>query len=243
MFVKYDEIANTPIEYLKGVGPAKGNFLRSELGISNFGDLLFHFPFRYVDRSRFYLISEVPQAPGEVQIKGRITALQEVTGKRRKRLVGRFSDGKQSIEVVWFKSISAIQRMVKVNQEYILFGKPQVYQSVWSFVHPEMEPLESVVQNEFGSLHPVYPSTEKLTAKGLNGRAIARLVRALFRARADRIRRYRRLCQSSGEADAYAKLQLDAPAWRDCLGADRRGALVTLSARARRRPVENVWLP
>jgi ATP-dependent DNA helicase RecG len=176
----FDDIAKTPIEYLKGVGPSRGDLLRTELGITNFGQLLMYFPFRYVDRSRFYSISEVPQAVGEIQIKGVLTRLEEVKGKNRKRLVGRFTDGQQSIELVWFRSVAAIQRILKPGTEYVLFGKPQSYQGNWSIVHPEMESAQEAKATGQINMQPVYHSTEKLTQKGLNGRAIGRLVQSLL---------------------------------------------------------------
>ncbi|MCC5917176.1 MAG: ATP-dependent DNA helicase RecG [Cryomorphaceae bacterium] len=181
MFDEYDKVAKTPIEYLKGVGPSRGALLRSELGIASFGDLLFHFPFRYVDRSKFYQISEISQAPGEVQIKGKLILLNEVVGqKNSRRLVGKFSDGQQNIDLIWFKSVANIKKILKVNTAYILYGKPQLYNGAWNIVHPELEPLETATKSEFGTLFPVYSSTEKLTAKGLNGKGIARLFRALL---------------------------------------------------------------
>jgi ATP-dependent DNA helicase RecG len=177
----YDEIAKTPIEYLKGVGPDKGRLLREEISVANFGDLLHYFPFRYVDRTRFYSISEVPNAPGEIQIIGKLIALQAVAGKnRRRRLIGRFSDGKQSIELVWFSSVAALEKLLQLNTPYLLFGKPQQYQGTWSFVHPELETYSPERHAEFGSFYPVYSTTEKLSAKGLNGRAIGKLVKALL---------------------------------------------------------------
>lgn len=180
MYDLFDDIAKTPIEYLKGVGPSRGDLLRTELGITNFGQLLMYFPFRYVDRSRFYSISEVPQAVGEIQIKGVLTRLEEVKGKNRKRLVGRFTDGQQSIELVWFRSVAAIQRILKPGTEYVLFGKPQSYQGNWSIVHPEMESAQEAKATGQINMQPVYHSTEKLTQKGLNGRAIGRLVQSLL---------------------------------------------------------------
>lgn len=177
----YDEIAKTPIEYLKGVGPDKGRLLREELSIAVFEDLLMYFPFRYVDRTGFYQISDIPNAPGEIQIIGKLISLQMVMGKnRRRRLVGRFSDGKQSVEVVWFKSVAALEKLLQLNTPYVLFGKPQNYQGVWSFAHPELEPHTPDTAGQFGAFYPVYSSTEKLTAKGLNGRAIGKLVKALL---------------------------------------------------------------
>ncbi len=180
LYQPFDDIAKTPIEYLKGVGPSRGDLLRTELGITNFGKLLFHFPFRYVDRSRFYTIAEVPTAPGEIQIKGVLTRIEEVSGKKRKRLVGRFTDGRQSIELVWFRSVAAIKKILKPGSEYIIFGKPQSYQGNWSIVHPEMETVEDAKAHGESTMQPVYHSTEKLVQKGLNGRAIGRLVQSLL---------------------------------------------------------------
>ncbi|HCQ14913.1 MAG TPA: ATP-dependent DNA helicase RecG, partial [Cryomorphaceae bacterium] len=172
---------DTSIEYLKGVGPAKAELLKKEAQIFSFGDLLHLFPFRYVDRSQFYTIAEIRDADTEVQIVGRITQLEEVAGKgRHKRLVATFTDKTGSVELVWFQGARWIKTALKVNEPYVLFGKPNWYLNKFSFPHPELELLEDFKASPLKGLQPVYPSTEKLNAKGLNSRGISKLLKNLI---------------------------------------------------------------
>ncbi len=172
---------DTSIEYLKGVGPAKAELLKKEAQIFKFGDLLHLFPFRYVDRSQFYKISEIRNADTEVQIIGKITHLDEVKGKgRSKRLVGTFTDDTGSVELVWFQGARWIKPSLRLNQPYVLFGKPNWFQNKFSFPHPELELLEDFKASPLKGLQPVYPSTEKLNAKGLNSRGISKLMKNLI---------------------------------------------------------------
>jgi len=175
------DVLITPIEYLKGVGPARAELLQKELGIFRFEDLLHLFPFRYVDRSRFYKISEVRSADAEVQITGQITQLKEVKGKgRNKRLVGTFEDSTGSVELVWFQGARWIKSSLKTNQDYVLYGKPNWYNGKYSFPHPELDLLEDFKASPLQGLQPVYPSTEKLSSRGLNSRGIAKLTKTLL---------------------------------------------------------------
>ena len=117
-------ILQTPIEYLKGVGPIKADLLKKELKIYNYEDLLYHFPFRYIDRTKIYKISEINADFPYVQFKGKITKLEEKGQKRNKRLVACFADNTSSIELVWFKGIRWIKSSIKINEEYIAFDDP-----------------------------------------------------------------------------------------------------------------------
>ncbi|MBL7948615.1 MAG: ATP-dependent DNA helicase RecG, partial [Bacteroidia bacterium] len=127
------------MEYLKGVGPQRGDLLKKELGIFTFGDLLFHFPFRYVDRTRFYSIRELKADLPYIQVRGRIVSLVVKGDKRKKFMAGRFDDGTGSIELRWFQGLKWLQSTLQLNQEYILFGKPSEWNGAISVVHPELE--------------------------------------------------------------------------------------------------------
>lgn len=165
-------VLETPIEFLKGVGPLRGELLRKELGIATFSDLLRHFPFRYVDRSRFHRIAEVHEEMPQVQLRGMLGALKTVGEKQGRRLTATFTDGSGSVELVWFKGIRWLQASLRPGQEYILFAKPSAYKGRVNFAHPELELAATWEQGLDASLQPVYSTTEKLTAKGLGSRAI-----------------------------------------------------------------------
>jgi len=170
----------TPIEYLKGVGPAKADLLKKELHIFTYGDLLHLFPFRYVDRSRFYKINEIASTETEVQIIGKITRIEEVGTARAKRLTAQFADETGTVELVWFKGIKWLKSSLKLQSKYVLFAKPSLFNNRYNFAHPDLEPLEEFKASPVKGLQPVYPSTEKLNNKGLNGRVLAKLTRTLL---------------------------------------------------------------
>lgn len=174
------EFLDTPIEYLKGVGPQKGELLRKELSVFNYGDLLQHYPFRYVDRSRIHRISEIDPDMPYVQLAGRFHSLRMLGDKRSKRLSGTFSDGHGTIEVVWFQGVRWIENSIKTNKDYILFGKPSLFGNRLNIAHPEIEDLAEFRADKISGLQPVYPSTEKLKTRGLDSRGIMKLVQAVF---------------------------------------------------------------
>ncbi len=167
---------DTAIEYLKGVGPAKAELLKKELELFRYSDLIKHYPFRYVDRSRIYTIKEIQPDFAFVQIRGKFRSLSIVGERRGKRLVGEFTDGESSIEVVWFRGIQWIEKSINLNREYILFGKPGQFGRSLNMPHPELLTLEQFKKEQVGGLQPIYSTTEKLKAKGLDSRGIQRLV-------------------------------------------------------------------
>jgi ATP-dependent DNA helicase RecG len=172
---------STSIEYLKGVGPTKADLLRKELGIFRFADLLKLYPYRYVDRSQFYTVSQIASAEAEVQLKGKITNLHEVAGKgRSKRLVAHFEDATGSVELVWFKGGQWIKKNLQLGTPYVLYGKPNFFKGQISFPHPDLETLEDHQKSPLRGLQPLYPSTEKLNQRGLNNRNLAKLTQALL---------------------------------------------------------------
>jgi ATP-dependent DNA helicase RecG len=168
----------TPIEYVKGVGPKRAEWLRVELGIHAAGDLLEYLPFRYEDRSKFAKVSEIVSDVASLQFKGVITGIQQVGSKRGSRLVARFQDESGSLELVWFKGAKWIASQIPVQQKVVVFGKPTAYQGKWNISHPEVE-LESAFERRQGlGLQPVYRTTEKLTNRGMSSAGIARLIRS-----------------------------------------------------------------
>lgn len=171
------DLLKTPIEYLKGVGPERAKTLQSELGIFRYEDLLNYFPFRHVDRSKYYKINEVmTSSMAEVQIIGKITRLQEIGQGRGKRLVAKLEDETGDMELVWFKFTKWMKENFQslVEKPLVSYGKPTEYNRKLNIVHPEIETLENHKSSPQG-LYPVYPSTEKLQNKGITNRALQKL--------------------------------------------------------------------
>ncbi|MBU1011928.1 MAG: ATP-dependent DNA helicase RecG [Bacteroidetes bacterium] len=171
---------DTPIEYLKGVGPQRAQSLRLELAINTFGDLLNFYPFRYIDKSKIYKIRDISNTNTLIQLKGKISNIQQIGQQRAARLTAILSDNSGSIELVWFRSIRWIKESIKENNEYIVFGKPTLFNNKYNIAHPEIEPVEKEDEGLGESLQPYYNSTEKLKAKGLGNKAIGNLTRNLL---------------------------------------------------------------
>ncbi|MFC5045918.1 ATP-dependent DNA helicase RecG [Aquimarina hainanensis] len=172
-------ILQTPIDYLKGVGPARADLLRSELGIHTYQDLINLFPNRYIDKTRYYKINELQRTSAEVQMVGKIIHLKTVAQKRGKRLVAKFIDDTGEMELVWFRGHKWIKENIKLNTPYVIFGKTKYYNG-FNMPHPEMELLTEHEKNLRISMQPVYPSTEKLTNKGITNRVINKIMQQLF---------------------------------------------------------------
>ncbi len=170
----------TPIEYLKGVGPNRADLLRSELGIHTYQDLINLFPNRYLDRTTYYKINELQRNSSEVQIIGKITGFKEVAQKRGKRLVGRFEDDSGFMELVWFRGQKWIRDSIKLNTPYVIFGKVNWFNGVFSMPHPELELLSEHNKSLRSSMQAVYPSTEKLSNKGITNRVLTKIMQSLF---------------------------------------------------------------
>ena len=173
------QILDTPIDFLKGVGPLRSDLLKKELRIFTYGDLLTHYPFRYIDRSKIHTIAELRPDSPSIQLKGQIIKFEEKGQKRAKRLIAHFKDETGIIELVWFKGISWVRSGVKLHTDYIVFGKPSAFKGAFNIVHPEMDMQEENQQFTTG-LQAVYHSTELLNAKGLSSRAIGKLTKALL---------------------------------------------------------------
>ncbi len=168
------------IEFLKGVGPQRADVLKKELGIFTCRDLLFHFPFRYIDRTRFHRIRDVQTEGEQVQLRGILRKLETVGEGRAKRLVGNLRDDTGMIELVWFQSVQWMEKTLVVGKEYIVFGRVNEFNSRFSLTHPEMEETSPDNTQKARTFDPVYPTTDKLTQKGLDARGLRKLIRTLL---------------------------------------------------------------
>ena len=176
-----EETLITPIVYLKGVGPQRGDILLKELGIRTYGDLLEHYPFRYIDRTRFYKIRELHPDLPSAQIIGRVVSKAVVGEKRSRRLVVQFRDDTGIMELVWFQGISWIDKMIRPGLVLIILGKPAVFNGKVSVSHPELEIWDPKSRKTGNlTLQPVYSSTEKLKQFSLDTRGIQRLQATLL---------------------------------------------------------------
>lgn len=173
-----ERLRATDAMYLKGVGPKRGELLAKQLGIHTLYDLLYHFPTHYVDRSRFYTISSFTTEMPAVQVRGRFVTFTVQGEGAKMRLVGLFSDGTGTMEVVWFRRIKWMKDAYRTGQEYVLFGKPAEFSGRWSMVHPEIDSPESVQAT--AGLRGVYPLTEQLRNRGISSRTIFILVQTLL---------------------------------------------------------------
>jgi ATP-dependent DNA helicase RecG len=171
---------DTPIEFLKGVGPQRAQLFQKELNIFTYGDLLQHYPFRHEDRTKLYSIKELNETMPNIQLKGRITGFEMPGIARKKRLVGYFTDGTGDIELVWFQGINWVKEKIKTGVEYVVFGKPNRYGRKLSIAHPEIEPVTSRT-DKGGSLQPVYSLSEKLRSKHMDSRFILKLVEEVLK--------------------------------------------------------------
>ncbi len=174
------DLLATSIEYLKGVGPQRGELLRNELGIFTFSHLLEHYPFRYIDKSSFQQVAAIQDEMNTVQLKGVITNIEELGEKRGKRLRAIFSDQSGQVELVWFKGIKWIKPALKEGRPYIVYGRPTRYQGRFNIAHPEIEEIVNKEQLFYRGLEPVYSTTEKLTQKGLHSKGIWKLIKHLL---------------------------------------------------------------
>lgn len=173
-------LLQTPIAYLKGVGPNRADSLQSELGIHVYQDLLNLFPNRYIDKTQYYKIGQLQKSNADVQIIGKLVHIKTVEQKKGTRLVARFQDETGEMELVWFRGQKWIRENLKLNTPYVIFGKCNVFNNTFSMPHPEMELLSEHEQGLKVHMQPVYPSTEKLSNKGITNRVISKLMQQLF---------------------------------------------------------------
>ncbi len=173
------DLSTRDIKFLQGVGPQRATVLNKELGICSFKDLLYYFPYKYVDRSRLYLIREIDGNMPYIQLRGRILSFETFGEGRQRRLVGHFTDGTGVIDLVWFQGLKYIEGKYKANEEYIVFGKPTVFSGRINVAHPDIDPAADLKLSEMG-LEPYYNTTEKMKRHSLNSHAVQKLMKNLF---------------------------------------------------------------
>lgn len=178
---------DTSLEFLKGVGPQRAALLQKELKLFTFGDLIQHYPFRYEDRTRFYRISEVNELMPFVQMKGKISDVELIGDKFKRRLVAYLSDDTGELELVWFQGINWAMQKLKPNVDYVVFGKPSRYGNKLSIAHPEIE-LLTEKSEKGGYLQPVYPLSEKLRNRYMDNKFIIKLQQDVIKGAISHIR-------------------------------------------------------
>ena len=173
------DLTTRDIKYLQGVGPQRATLLNKELDIHSLHDLLYYFPYKYVDRSRLYYIHEIDGNMPYIQLKGQILSFETVGEGRQRRLVAHFSDGTGVIDLVWFQGIKYLMGKYKAHEEYIVFGKPTVFNGRINIAHPDIDPAKDLTLSAMG-LQPYYNTTEKMKRAGLNSHALEKLMNNAF---------------------------------------------------------------
>ena len=173
------DLTTRDIKYLQGVGPQRATILNKELNIFSLHDLLYYFPYKYVDRSRLYYIHEIDGNMPYIQLKGQILSFETMGEGRQRRLVAHFSDGTGVIDLVWFQGIKYLMGKYKTHEEYIVFGKPTVFNGRINVAHPDIDPAKDLTLSSMG-LQPYYNTTEKMKRAGLNSHALEKLMSNAF---------------------------------------------------------------
>ena len=173
-------LLNTPIDYLKGLGVNRSDLIKKELKIFNYKDLVNLFPNRYIDKSKYYKIKDLPKFSCDVQIIGEISEISEIGIGRKKRLIAQFTDGEDEIELIWFKSLKWLKKSLLINTKYIVFGKLNFFASKISIPHPEIELFKADSLSKRVKIQPIYPSTENLIKKGVSNKVISNLMKSLL---------------------------------------------------------------
>ena len=175
------ELLSQDIQYLPGVGPNRKKMLSQELGIENFGDLLQYFPYKHVDRSRLYNIHELTGNMPFVQVKGHILSFETFKmSARKERVVAHFTDGSGKVmDLTWFNGGKYAKQSYKIGTEYIVFGRPNVYNGRINVTHPDIDAADKLELSTMG-MQPYYNTTEKMKKSGLNSRCLERLVKTLL---------------------------------------------------------------
>ncbi len=174
------DLAMQNINYLPGVGPKKAELLKQELKVASYEDLLYYFPYKYVDRSQFYAIREVTAKLPYIQVKGRFTSLNTVGSGRQSRLTATFTDGTGVLELIWFKGHKYVKESINSEAEYIVFGKPSSFNGKINIVHPELEKVNEAKVKISSALQAFYNTTEKMKKGFLNSKAISKLQQNVF---------------------------------------------------------------
>ncbi|SBW02231.1 ATP-dependent DNA helicase RecG [uncultured Dysgonomonas sp.] len=176
---KMTDFSQTDIKFLAGVGPKKAEILNKELNVFSVEDLLYYFPYKYIDRSRIYFIHEIDGNMPYIQLRGRITGFETHGERHKKRLVGHFTDGTGYIDLVWFQGARFIEEKYKLNLPYIVFGKPTMFGDKFNIAHPDIDPYINEEERPTG-LMPYYNTTEKMKNHYLNSKAIQKMMAAAF---------------------------------------------------------------
>lgn len=174
------DLLETPIEYLKGVGPKRGEILRKEIGIQTYNDLLTYYPFRYIDRSRFVPIGEINSDTTYIQIRGKVRDIQLAGKAHASRLVVNISDTTGNIDLIWFQGIKWVKDKFTIGSEWVVFGKPSLFNGRYNMAHPETEALSEFIAQPADPLHPLYNSSEKMKLNGLGTRPLSKLTKQLL---------------------------------------------------------------
>ncbi len=175
------DLSTRDIKYLPGVGPQRASLLAKELNIVSFKDLLYYFPYKYVDRSRIYTIREIDGNMPYIQLRGKFLSFETFGEGRQRRLVGHFSDGTGVMDVVWFQGLKFVMGKIKAGVEYIIFGKPTVFGGRINVAHPDVDEADELIVGNMG-LQPYYNTTEKMKRMLINSHAVEKLMRNLFHA-------------------------------------------------------------
>lgn len=174
------QFLQTPIEYLKGVGPARAELLKKELQVFTFNDLLFHLPYRHIDRTKVYKVSELRADMPYVQVKGTISNVRLLGKHRAQRLVAELRDETGVLELVWFQGIKWVHETIKSNVPYLVFGKPAEFNGTINIAHPTLDDPKEVAEKKYLQMMPMYNATEKMKAKGLDSKGLMKLTHALI---------------------------------------------------------------
>ena len=175
------DLSTRDIKYLPGVGPQRASLLAKELNIVSFKDLLYYFPYKYVDRSRIYTIREIDGNMPYIQLRGKFLSFETLGEGRQRRLVGHFSDGTGVMDAVWFQGLKFVMGKIKAGVEYIIFGKPTVFGGRINVAHPDVDEADELTVGNMG-LQPYYNTTEKMKRMLINSHAVEKLMRNLFHA-------------------------------------------------------------
>jgi ATP-dependent DNA helicase RecG len=180
---------DTPLVYLKGVGPKRAELLQKELGISTYEQLLNHYPFRYIDRTRFYKINELNEDLPLVQVVGRITSKEIIGEKHKKRIIAKFTDDTGTMELVWFQSLKWVEDNLMRGSLYIAFGKPNLFNNSFSISHPDLEPYprQTGITGNL-TLQPIYHTSEKMKKSFLDSKGIQRLIHHIIELHINEVR-------------------------------------------------------
>jgi ATP-dependent DNA helicase RecG len=170
----------TSIVYLKGVGTARAEMLQKELGIFTLSDLLFHFPYRHIDRSQVYRITDITPDLPYIQLKGKITQFRTIGAKKAARLTATLNDGSGHVELVWFQGAKWIQEAVKEGKEYMVFGKPAIFNGGYNMVHPSIDEPDADGGKKYLRIMPFYSVTERMRSRGLDSKVLMKLTNALL---------------------------------------------------------------